>query len=689
MKSIFQGSRPAPTLVWGMLHPARGVRGLLLVLVLLLPLAAPAAQAANPITLNLNNADIGALITTVSKMTGKNFVVDPRVKGTVTVISAHPMSRSELYQVFLSVLQVHGYAAIPTGNIIKIVPDVRAKQDAVPVETPQSRSRGDEMVTRVIALKHVNAAQLVPVLRPLVPQSGHLAAYQDSNVLVISDRADNVRRLAQIVARVDQPSTTGIEVIPLQHASATDLVQTINSLNQGRKRREAHDQVHLAADARTNSILLSGDKAGLLRMRTLITSLDTPLTNSGSTQVIYLHYAKAKDLVPVLTGVSKTVRKKGKGTPPAAGETRVSIEADKSANALVITAPPAIMRSLREVVRKLDIRRAQVLVEAVIAEVSLDKSRELGVQWLIGHDSNNRAVVTGTNFSAGGSSLTSIASDIHAGNVPAIGDGLSLALGRIKGAVDYAALLRALAGDANTNILSTPSLMTLDNQEAEIVVGQNVPFVTGEYTNTGSTTNTVNPFQTIQRKDVGLTLKVTPQINAGDAVKLQIEQVVSSIAPSSQGAADIVTNKRSIKTTVMVENGHMIVLGGLINSDLEQTKQKVPLLGDMPLLGPLFRYNKTTKVKQDLMVFLRPIILRDPATTTDITNGKYDYMRARELDMRHQGVRLLPNKAAPVLRKQPVPKAKSPGKKTTGAPQDPPAQKKSNDAEDWYSPSAD
>lgn len=620
-------------------------------LLLLLPLARASAE---PVTLNLKNADIGALINTVAEATGKNFVVDPRVKGTVTVISAHPMEKDELYQVFLSILEVHGYAAVPSGEVIKIVPDVKAKQGGFP-EPRGASPRGDEVVTQVIKVNNVTAAQLVPVLRPLVPQEGHLAAYPESNVLVISDRASNVARLAQIIARIDQPTNNDIDVIRLEHASAAELVRTLDSLEkrQGPGQQPPTQRVRLIADERTNSILLSGDKNERLRLRAIITHLDTPLESGGNTQVIYLRYAKAKDLVPVLTGVTGSIQAKSpnKGGPPGAPPGGVSIQADDTANALVITAPADTMRSLRSVVRQLDVRRAQVLVEAIIAEISVDKTRQLGVQWLLDGTPGSGGTIGTTNFSAGKSSILDAASALKQGNVPNVGDGLSIGIGRFnKAGISYGALIQALANDANSNILSTPSLMTLDNQEAEIVVGQTVPFVTGQYTNTGTTTNSVNPFQTIQREDVGLTLKVTPQINEGDAVKLDIEQIVSSLSPTSTpGAADLITNKRSIKTTVMVEDGHTVVLGGLIDDQLQQTKEKIPLLGDVPLLGRMFRYDKTNKVKRNLVVFLRPIILRDPATAARILDSKYSYVREQQLMSREHGVQLLDKSAVPVL----------------------------------------
>jgi len=610
--------------------------------------------AAESVTLNLKDADIGALIGTVSQITGKNFIVDPRVKGKVTVISSHPMSSDEVYQVFLSILQVHGFAAVPTGKVIKIVPDINAKQDAIPTATARHPGKGDEMVTRVVQVSNVSAAQLVPILRPLIPQQGHLAAYPASNVLIISDRADNVDRMVKIIHTIDSVKDNEIDVVPLKHASATDVAHILTSLihseaSQGKSPGGAGPTV--IADERTNSVLIGGDRAERLRLRAIVAELDSPQAQGGTTHVIHLKYAKAKDLVPVLTGVSTSVAKGQKGKPQAK-QADVSVEADDSANALVITAPPDIYRSLKSVVEQLDVRRAQVLVEAVVAEITSDKAAELGIQWRSTSAISGSGVIGGTNFSTG-TSINQVAQ-----NPLNTGDGLSI--GYFNGTssifgtdfLNVGALLRALSGDTSTNILSTPSLVTLDNQEAEIIVGQNVPIVTGSFTNTGAAQGSVNPFQTIQREDVGLTLKVKPQINKGNVIRLDIDQEVSSVVPSSVGSNQgITTNKRSIKTSVLVNDGQMIVLGGLITDNVSESEQKVPGLGDMPLIGNLFKYRKTTKTKQNLMVFLHPVILGGNGQTSSITARKYDYMRGRQLDLRSNRRRLslMPGEELPLL----------------------------------------
>jgi len=583
--------------------------------------------AETKVTLNLEEANIRALINTVSEATGRNFVVDPRVKAKVTVVSSKPMAEEELYQVFLSILDVHGFAAIPAGDVVKIVPAVNAKQGSIP--TVDGGPGGDELVTRIVQVEHVQAAQLVPILRPLVPQQGHLAAYGPTNVLVISDTAANVSRLATIVERIDRAKTSDIEVIPLDHASASEVVRIISSLQQERQRGGAPGPT-LAADERTNSVLLSGDQSQRLRIRGIIAHLDTPLEQGGQTRVLFLKYAQAEDLVPVLQGISESQQAKGGDT----GGDGIDIQADKANNAVVITAPPDVQRNLASVVRQLDIRRAQVLVEAVVAEVSTDLTEELGVQFAVdGTSGGEDAGPIGlTNFGGSGTSIVQLAQEPLS-----IGSGAILGIGDLReGRTNFALLVRALAGDAATNILSTPTLVTMDNQEAEIVVGQNVPFVTGQFTtavsNGGEPGAGTNPFQTIERRDIGLTLKLKPQINEGDTIKLEIEHENSSLAATSQGASDLVTNKRSIDTSVMVENGQLIVLGGLIEDTFKDNVQKIPGLGDIPVLGHLFRFNRTTQTKQNLMVFIHPVILRDPATADAYTSRKYSYLRARQME---------------------------------------------------------
>jgi general secretion pathway protein D len=609
---------------------------------------------AQTVTLNLKDADINALIGTVAEVTGKNFIVDPRVKGKVTVISSRAMNAQEVYQVFLSILKVHGFAVVPSGEVMKIVPDVSAKQDSIPNVSDAEPGRGDEMVTRVVQVDNVAAAQLVPILRPLVPQQGHLAAYPQTNVLIISDRAENVGRLVDIIRRVDKVSDSEVEVIRLEHASAAEVVRILNAISRGKQpagKAPGGGAKTLVADERTNSVLLGGDRSERLRLRAIITHLDTPLERDGNTKVIYLKYAKAADIVEVLRGVGKTQGEEGQGKAAAAAiEKQLDIQADEATNSLVITAPPALMRSLESVIRQLDIRRAQVLVDAIIAEVSERKARELGVQWAVFDLSGETAPIGGTNFTNVGTNLVDIAQGVIDQQLVGLTPGLGFGVGKLgNDGLNYAAVVQALAGDGDTNILSTPTLVTLDNEEAEIVVGQNVPFVTGSFTNTGAAAGSVDPFQTIQREDVGITLRIKPQINEGNAMVMQVEQEVSSIS-SDASAADIITDKRSIKTNILAENGQVIVLGGLIEDRVRESEQKVPFLGDLPLLGYLFRAKSTNQDKVNLMVFIHPTILRDPDTADRYTSGKYNFIRGKQLDL-HGGedLRLMPGHYGPHL----------------------------------------
>lgn len=618
---------------------------------------------AETVTLNLKDADIGALISTVAEVSDKNFIVDPRVKGKVTVISSRPMNSDEVYQVFLSILKVHGFAAVPSGEVIKIIPDVNAKQEDIPTTTDEQPGVGDEMVTRVIQVDNVAASQLVPILRPLVPQQGHLAAYPSTNVLIISDRASNVERLFAIIRRIDQVSDSEIEVIPLSHASATEVVRVLTSLTRsaaGKAPGAEGEQQVLVADERTNSVLLGGERSDRLRLRAIISHLDTPQEAGGNTDVVYLRYAEAKELVNVLMGVGKieeqeASQNKGAAAAPSKRGGSFDIQADESTNALVITAPPDIMRTIKRVISQLDIRKAQVLVEAVIAEVSGDLSRELGVQWLFSGDKDGGTPIGIVNFTNSGTTITKVANGvadlIDGGTLPEVAGNALLGFGDVSSnnSFNYVAVLNALASDTNTNILSTPTLVTLDNEEAEIVIGTNVPFVTGSFTDTGASSGSTNPFQTIQREDVGLTLKIKPQINAGDAMRLDIEQEVSSIADSVAGASDIITNKRSIKTNVMVDDGQVVVLGGLIEEQVGESEQKVPLLGDIPLLGNLFKSRTGNVTKTNLMVFIHPVILRDSSVTSNYTNSKYNHIRSLQRGEAEDGVNLMPGKTHPTL----------------------------------------
>jgi general secretion pathway protein D len=606
--------------------------------------------SAEEVTLNFRDTDIKDFINVISEITKKTFVVDPRVRGKVTVVSNQEMDSKQVYEVFLSILSVHGFAAIPSGAIVKIIPDNLAKSQNTPVSDKDDDSISGEIpITQVIQLKHISAPQLIPLLRPLIRQQGHLMAYKDNNSLVISDHANNVRRLRKIITRLDKPKkvdddSDDVEVIILEHAIAAEVVRTLTALDNKKK-------PPIAADDRTNSVLITGDSATRLRLRTLVIHLDTPIKEQPKTnlhtQVIYLHYAQAKDLVEVLKGISDSLIKKD-------SEIKTNIQADEYTNSLIITAPSEIQLNLHSVIRKLDVRRAQVLVEAVIAEVSNDIAHKLGVQWVL-YGNQGTAPVGMTNFDNSGvgiANLANIAQQVKqnqaiSNNIPA---GAFLGLGKFdNGIINFGVLLQALSSDTNTNVLSTPSLLTLDNQEAEIVVGQNVPFVTGQFTNTGAVTGATNPFQTIQREDIGIKLKVKPQINEGNSIKLEIEQEVSSIIPTSSAATDLVTNKRTIKTTVIVEDGSMVILGGLMDEDLQQTEQKVPGLGDLPVIGSLFRSQQMKKVKRNLMVFLHPIIVRDAATEKFISNGKYNYMKYQQLKEKSQALPLTSKQEVPVL----------------------------------------
>ncbi len=628
--------------------------------------------SAQQLTLNLKEADIETLIQTVAEVTGKNFVVDQRVQGKVTVVSTTPMDEAELYEVFLSILSVHGFAAIPSGKVIKIMPETLAKTESPqPLEEFQQQwPAGDEIVTRVVSIKHISAAQLIPILRPLLPQQSHLAAYPDNNTLIISDRAANVQRLLKIIRRLDQPEQNEIDVVMLEHAAASEVVRVLNNLGQrGPTAQGGPNLPTLVADERTNSILVGGDPATRLRIKALIAHLDIPLQTVGNTQVVFLRYAKAEDLVDILQGISDSLsdKKNGAGNRPGAvvaggnkespgmaGGVAVNtnIQADENTNSLIITAAPDLMQTLLSVIRQLDLRRAQVLVEAIIAELNTSVTHELGVQWLVDGTPGNRGPVGLINFGSPGSGIIDLAGSLLNQSVPS-GNNFNGALagaGRFNhDSLNFAVLLRALAADSGANVLSTPSLVTMDNEEAEIVVGQNVPFVTGQYTNTGASAGATNPFQTIQREDVGLKLKVKPQINEGNSIRLEIEQEVSNITTSAVTTADVVTNKRTIKTTVMVENGNVVVLGGLMDERLNDSAQKVPGLGDIPVLGNLFRYQKADREKRNLMIFLRPVILRDPKVESDLSNRRYNLMREAQLNYRRDGVPFTEPEDVPVL----------------------------------------
>lgn len=619
---------------------------------LMLMLSVP-AHAAKTWKVNLKDADISALVSEVAEITGKNFVVDPRVKGTITVISSKALTAPEVYELFLGVLGVNGFAAVQSGSTIKLVPDVNAKQFAVRTDV-KGTARGEELVTRVITLDNSNAVELVPVLRPMMPQFAHLAAVQGANALVISDRANNIDALTSIIRQLDATDGDGIEVITLKESRAEDVLSMLESLTSvggvaaGKDARQI-SRVRIVADARGNRLLLKGDVASRKRLRELVATLDAVGGERlGGVQVFRLKHAVAKQVAEVLKGLvsgegsrTATAAADGKSSPAAVSAGGVSLIADESMNALVVRADPALMKEVASVIEQLDQRRSQVLIQAAIVEVSGDDAAQLGVQWAAGDPSKGVGLI---NFSNAGSSIANLAIAAAADDptLANISNGATIGLGKEETNSNgdrtfYGALIQALSTVSNANLLSTPSIMTLDNQEAKIVVGQNVPFITGSSTNTGAGTS--NPFTTIERQDVGITLKVIPHIGEGGTVRLEVEQEVSAVVPSAEGirSADLITNKRSIKTTILADDGQTIVLGGLIQDDVKRTVSKVPLLGDIPLLGHLFRATSNSKTKRNLLVFLRPTLLKDSSSTAELSQRHYDNIRSLQLSVTKSG----------------------------------------------------
>ncbi len=623
---------------------------------------AGAGRAAMPsqamITPNYKDADLTQIVEAVSQVTGKNFIIDPRVKAQVTMLSATPMGPGAFYEAFLAILQVHGFVAVPSGKLYKIIPDANARQ--VPAnDLPESvSSSSDELVTQVVQLKNVSAAQLVPILRPLIPQNGHLAAYTASNVLIISDHANNVSRLLRIIERIDSGGDEDIDVIRLEHASSSEIVRVVNQLTQGAA-NDGGAATKLIADERTNSVLLSGEKNQRLKLRALVAHLDTPLESGSGTRVRYLKYADAEKIATKLKEqVQATSAPAAAGQAGAGGSDKsTTIWADPATNALVITAPSKTMRQLMDVIDRLDIRRLEVQVEAIIVEITGSSNVDLGVNWLIDGSKDN--IAAGGFVSPIGSAGTSIATIAAAASNPTaisaaqVPNGFTLGVGRLqKTGTNFAAILSAISGKANTNIISTPTIVTLDNQEAQIKVATEVPFVTGQYASTQATqsgsSGVVNPFQTIQRQEVGTILKITPQITDDGTVLMKIDQEVSSLIKSSIATVDVQTSKRVINTRVLANDGEIIVLGGLISDNVTESEQRVPGLASIPFIGNLFKTRTSTKEKTNLMVFLRPKILVDAHQMATETSAKYNYVR--ELELKRQGrVQLQPSERQPIL----------------------------------------
>ena len=614
-------------------------------------------------TVNLKDTDIQEFIEFVADVTGTTIVIDPAVKGKVKVVSSKPVSRAELYDLFLSILDVHGYTAVRSGEVVRVIPNKNARSAPVDVISGTSVIN-DEYVTQVIRLDNVSAAKLIPVLRPLVPQQAHMAAYAPSNAIIISDIRANIDRIAKIIDRMDQSAVKKTEVVKLRYGVATDVVEMLKTLEKSRagEGADANDEASLVADKRTNSVIVTADEVSIERIKGLIDYLDIPLEQSGNVRVMYLEYADATEVAEVLTRVMQNLARlddESSGRTRAANAAKSTIEADAGTNSLIITADTDEMAALEAVIARLDIRRAQVLVEAIIVEIDVTEGRELGLQWLFANDSglygsNISPARQGSNAAIAQAILPEDATSTEIGVRDLAGalsqvPGTTFGWGVVDQNLTMTTILNTLEKQGNTNILSTPSLLTLDNEEAFITVGQQVPFVTGSYTNTGAANGVANPFQTIQRENVGVTLQVTPQINEGDSVVMDIVQEVSSISQQALSASDVITNERKIETKVLAKDGDIVVLGGLVKDDIQDSQQGVPLLSGIPVLGRLFRNDVVSVTKSNLLVFIRSTIIRDDDDLAGATAEKYRYIRDQQRQRRDQGLMFLDDNLIPVL----------------------------------------
>jgi general secretion pathway protein D len=590
-------------------------------------------------TVNFNDSEIGEVIKFVADATQKTIVIDPRVKGRVKVISATPLDREQLYNLFLSVLQIHGFTGIEVGGIVRIVPIKEARTSPAPIVDQVDDSGDVSLVTKVLQLKNVAAIKLLPVLRPLVAQTAHIAAYEPSNAIIISDSMANIARMEKLIARIDKAAVATTELVYLENAQAEDVVSILTKLQASGDKGKSGTQLKMVPDERSNAILLSGDDIQRQRIKNIISRLDQSRPQSGNVRVIYLEYAEAEKVAEVLSKVVKNMASLTPGGDSKKGGT-ATIEADADTNALLITADPDTLDSLLAVVDRLDIRRAQVLVEAIIVEVNDIAGRDLGIEWLfrddnggfgssVNPDSSIGAIASAAN--SGDDDESALAS--LAGALTSI-PGATFGAGRLNKDIDFVVLLNALQQDTGTNILSTPNLLTMDNHAATISVGQEVPFITGSFTNTGGN-NPSNPFQTIERKNVGIKLEVTPHINDGSSMVLEIVQEDSSLTGATGiNASDVITNERTIETKIMAEDGEVVVLGGLIRDDVNVFEQRVPVLGSIPILGRLFRTESNAITKTNLMVFIRASILRDKEDIRGATAEKYRYIRDQQLNTR-------------------------------------------------------
>jgi len=594
-------------------------------LLLSLVLSLPAASQENW-KINLKNADIREFVTQVSAITGKSFIVDPRVKGNVTVISNTSMDTPAVYELFLAVLRVHGFAAVPSGNVVRIVQQVLAKQSGNPQDF-STENPGEELVTQVLSVKNTDSNELVKILRPLIPQYGHIAGLSEPNALIISDHAENIARLTQIINRIDIADNSTTRIIRLQNAWIEDVVSLLEQLapEQMGKGAKGPNRVMVVASERTNSLIIKGEPETLAKVARLVGELDVPANRGGTIQVVRLAHSDAVQLAEILKNLIADKSPKDSASQAIA----TSIQADESLNALVIRADPATMAELKEIIARLDIRRLQVLIEAAIVEVTSDFTRTLGTELAIG-DVSGSALPVGVTAPSG--TLASVLANLAAGDgqlssVPDLGSTPLLAAAKRSSGVNFGVIVRALSANSDVNLLSTPSITTMDNEQAKIVVGQNVPFRTGS--TTSGSNGASNPFTTIQREDVGLTLEVTPHVHDGALVRLEIHQEVSEVDKTSlasigsDGSADLITNKRTIDTTVLADDREVIILGGLIRDKITDVSSGVPLLKDIPILGRLFKSSNKIREKQNLLVFLRPTVLATKEDVKDMSKRKY------------------------------------------------------------------
>ena len=607
-------------------------------------LASPSWTDAQTWKINLKNADIREFITQVSTITGKTFVVDPRVKGNVTVVSDRKLDSDAVYALFLSVLRVHGFGASRTGEVVRIVQSATVKQSGAPVND-DGGALSEEVVTRVISARNVAAAELVKILRPLIPQYGHIAAVAQANVVIISDHADNIGRLLTIIRQVDVADEDEVVVIALEQAWVGSVVEILEQVapDQIGKSAEGPQRVLVIGNDRNNTLVLRGKSAPIAEVRSLIEQLDQPATSSGSTRVFQLNHADATRTAEILNGILVQPRGRGDNSQPE----NVNIQADTSLNAIVVRTDPGTILEIEDILSQLDIRKAQVLIEAAIVEISVDQSSAVGIEAGAADASGESVPFVSTTLNGIISSvLSSISATAESGKIDPV-QGIAsvgsptLAVARLDpDGVSFGAILNALAINTSADLLSTPSVLTLDNEQANILAGQTVPFRTGSFTSTNNGAS--NPFTTIQREDVGIELTVTPHIHDDSSIRLEVSQSVENVVNTGleigeAGFSDVVTNKRSIETTILADDRQTIVLGGLIQDDLRETRKRVPLVGSIPFLGRLFQNRSKNRTKRHLLVFLRPTIQRTREEIADTTNRKYKGIWQVQIESRESG----------------------------------------------------